>query len=37
MTSPICRSRLVDQSYSEVQKMGGKCWDTSSLIARLEK
>ena len=28
---------LVDQFYSEVQKMGGKRWDTSSLIARLEK
>jgi 3-hydroxyisobutyrate dehydrogenase len=28
---------LVDQFYSEVQAMGGKRWDTSSLIARLEK
>jgi 3-hydroxyisobutyrate dehydrogenase len=28
---------LVDQFYSEVQKMGGRRWDTSSLIARLEK
>ncbi len=28
---------LVDQFYSEVQKMGGKRWDTSSLIARLEQ
>ncbi len=28
---------LVDQFYSEVQKMGGKCWDTSSLIARLNR
>lgn len=28
---------LVDQFYSEVQKMGGGRWDTSSLIARLEK
>ena len=26
---------LVDQFYSEVQKMGGSRWDTSSLIARL--
>ncbi len=26
---------LVDQLYSEVQKMGGSRWDTSSLIARL--
>ncbi len=28
---------LVDQFYSEVQKMGGGRWDTSSLIARLER
>jgi len=28
---------LVDQFYSEVQKMGGHRWDTSSLVARLEK
>jgi 3-hydroxyisobutyrate dehydrogenase len=28
---------LVDQFYSEVQSMGGNRWDTSSLIARLEK
>jgi 3-hydroxyisobutyrate dehydrogenase len=28
---------LVDQFYSEVQKMGGRRWDTSSLIARLER
>ncbi|MBO6635092.1 NAD(P)-dependent oxidoreductase [Parvibaculum sp.] len=27
----------VDQFYSEVQAMGGRRWDTSSLIARLEK
>jgi 3-hydroxyisobutyrate dehydrogenase len=26
---------LVDQFYSEVQKMGGNRWDTSSLIARM--
>ncbi len=26
---------LVDQFYSEVQKMGGSRWDTSSLLARL--
>jgi 3-hydroxyisobutyrate dehydrogenase-like beta-hydroxyacid dehydrogenase len=26
---------IVDQFYSEVQKMGGNRWDTSSLIARL--
>jgi 3-hydroxyisobutyrate dehydrogenase len=28
---------LVDQFYSEVQKMGGKRWDTSALLARLER
>ena len=28
---------LVDQFYSEVQKMGGGRWDTSSLVARLER
>ncbi|WP_420100804.1 NAD(P)-dependent oxidoreductase [Bosea sp. (in: a-proteobacteria)] len=27
---------LVDQFYAEVQKLGGRRWDTSSLIARLE-
>jgi 3-hydroxyisobutyrate dehydrogenase len=28
---------MVDGFYAEVQKMGGKRWDTSSLVARLEK
>jgi 3-hydroxyisobutyrate dehydrogenase len=28
---------LVDQFYAEVQAMGGKRWDTSSLIAVLER
>ena len=28
---------LVDQFYSEVQAMGGNRWDTSSLVARLNK
>jgi 3-hydroxyisobutyrate dehydrogenase len=28
---------LIDQFYAEVQKMGGKRWDTSSLIARLDR
>jgi len=27
---------LVDQFYAEVQKLGGKRWDTSSLLVRLE-
>ena len=28
---------LVDQFYAEVQAMGGNRWDTSSLVARLER
>jgi 3-hydroxyisobutyrate dehydrogenase len=28
---------IVDQFYSEVQKMGGRRWDTSSLIALLQR
>lgn len=28
---------LVDQFYAEVEKMGGRRWDTSSLMARLRK
>jgi 3-hydroxyisobutyrate dehydrogenase-like beta-hydroxyacid dehydrogenase len=28
---------LVDQFYAEVQSMGGQRWDTSSLLARLER
>jgi 3-hydroxyisobutyrate dehydrogenase len=34
-TLPV--TALVDQFYAEVQTMGGKRWDTSSLFARLEK
>ena len=30
-------TRLVDEFYAEVQALGGNRWDTSSLIARLEK
>ena len=30
-------SALVDQFYAEIQGMGGNRWDTSSLIARLER
>lgn len=30
-------TRLVDSYYAEVQALGGNRWDTSSLIARLEK
>jgi 3-hydroxyisobutyrate dehydrogenase len=28
---------LVDQFYKDVQEMGGRRWDTSSLLARLER
>jgi 3-hydroxyisobutyrate dehydrogenase-like beta-hydroxyacid dehydrogenase len=34
-TLPV--AALVDQFYAEVQSMGGKRWDTSSLLARLER
>ena len=34
-TLPV--TSLVDQFYAEVQRMGGKRWDTSSLIARLDR
>jgi len=30
-------TEIVDKYYSEVQEMGGKRWDTSSLIRRLSK
>ena len=30
-------TEIVDKYYSEVQKMGGNRWDTSSLIRRLSK
>jgi 3-hydroxyisobutyrate dehydrogenase len=35
--STLALTALVDQYYADVQKMGGKRWDTSSLVARLEK
>ena len=34
-TLPV--TALADQFYAEVEKMGGKRWDTSSLLARLER
>ena len=34
--SHLVLTALVDQFYSEVQAMGGRRWDTSSLAARLE-
>ena len=30
-------TELVDRYYAEVQALGGNRWDTSSLIARLER
>jgi len=30
-------TRIVDQYYEEIQKMGGNRWDTSSLIKKLNK
>jgi 3-hydroxyisobutyrate dehydrogenase len=32
----LALTALVDQFYAEVQAMGGRRWDTSSLVARLE-
>ena len=33
----LALTELVDSYYAEVQELGGNRWDTSSLIARLEK
>jgi 3-hydroxyisobutyrate dehydrogenase-like beta-hydroxyacid dehydrogenase len=30
-------AKIIDGYYAEVQKMGGNRWDTSALIARLNK
>jgi 2-hydroxy-3-oxopropionate reductase len=35
--SHLPMTAMVDQFYSEVQAIGGNRWDTSSLLARLEK
>jgi len=35
--APLPVTALVDQFYAEVQKLGGRRWDTSSLIARFQK
>ncbi|WP_179380089.1 NAD(P)-dependent oxidoreductase [Jannaschia marina] len=35
--APLPGTALVDQFYKEVQAMGGGRWDTSSLMARLQK
>lgn len=34
--APLALAALVDQFYSEVERMGGGRWDTSSLFARTE-
>ena len=35
--STLALTALVDQFYAEVQALGGRRWDTSSLAARLER
>jgi 3-hydroxyisobutyrate dehydrogenase len=35
--SVLAVAALVDQFYAEVQALGGRRWDTSSLVARLER
>lgn len=35
--APLPIATLVDQFYSDVQELGGNRWDTSSLIARLDR
>ena len=35
--SPLPITKLIDEYYGEVQKMGGQRWDTSSLIKRFRK
>ena len=35
--SPLPITKIIDEYYSEVQKLGGQRWDTSSLIKRLRK
>ena len=35
--SPLPITKLIDEYYAEVQKMGGQRWDTSSLIKRFRE
>ena len=35
--SPLPITKLIDEYYGEIQKMGGNRWDTSSLIKRFRK
>ena len=36
-SSPLPITKIIDEYYGEVQKMGGNRWDTSSLIKRFRK
>ena len=35
--SPLPITKLIDEYYADIQKMGGQRWDTSSLIRRFRK
>ena len=35
--SPLPITKIIDEYYAEVQKIGGNRWDTSSLIKRFRK
>ena len=35
--SPLPITKMIDEYYAEIQKMGGQRWDTSSLIKRFRK
>ena len=35
--SPLPITKIIDEYYAEIQKMGGQRWDTSSLIKRFRK
>jgi len=35
--SPLPITKIVDNYYEDIQKMGGNRWDTSSLIRRFRK
>ena len=35
--SPLPITKLIDEYYADIQKMGGQRWDTSSLIKRFRK
>ena len=35
--SPLQITKIIDEYYAEVQKMGGQRWDTYSLIKRFRK